>query len=78
MSKKLESFESFQDLYSSEFIDVYAQIKEKLDRHALDLLNQESKSSLADFIKLIFDNVNFETLEPYEEDDEIIDLQNYN
>ena len=78
MSKKLESFESFQDLHSSEFIDVYTQIKEKLDRHALDLLNQESKSSLADFIKLIFDNVNFENLEPYEEDDEIIDLQNYN
>ena len=78
MSKKLESFESFQDLHSSEFIDVYTQIKEKLDSHALDLLNQESKSSLADFIKLIFDNVNFENLEPYEEDDEIIDLQNYN
>ena len=78
MSKTLDSFEGFQDLYSSDFIEVYTEIKEKLDRYALDLLNQESNMALVDFLKLIFDNVNFEVQEPHDDEDEIVDLQNYN
>lgn len=76
MTKNKDSLESFQDLFSSDIIDLYAEIKDKLNTHALDLLNQESKTVMADFVKLIFDNVNFEVLEPYEEEEELVDLHN--
>ena len=78
MTNTLESFEAFQDLYGSDFMEVYTEIKEKLDRYALDLLNQESNMVLVDFLKFIFDNVNYDVHEPHDEEDEIIDLQNYN
>ena len=78
MTNTLESFEAFQDLYGSDFMEVYTEIKDKLDRYALDLLNQESNMVLVDFLKFIFDNVNYDVQEQHDEVDEIIDLQNYN
>ena len=77
MSKNNDIFESFQDLYSSDLIDLYAEIKEKINTYAFDLLDQESKTAMVDFVKLIFDNVQFEEVEPFEEEDEIIDLHHY-
>ena len=77
MSKNNDIFESFQDLYSSDLIDLYAEIKEKINTYAFDLLDQESKTAMVDFVKLIFDNVLFEEVELFEEEDEPTDLHYY-
>ena len=77
MSKNTDTFESFQDLYSSDLIDLYIDMKDKLNTYAIDLLDQESKTVMVDFVKLIFDNVLFEEVELFEEEDEPTDLHYY-
>jgi len=77
MSKNTDTFESFQDLYSSDLIELYIDIKDKLNTYAIDLLDQESKTAMVDFVKLIFDNVLFEEVELFEEEDEPTDLHHY-
>ena len=77
MSKNTDTFESFQDLYSSDLIDLYIDMKDKLNTYAIDLLDKESKTAMVDFVKLIFDNVLFEEVELFEEEDEPTDLHYY-
>ena len=55
-----EKLEYFQDLFAIDFIDLYSEIKDKIDSQALDLLNQETKTHSLEFIKMIFDSVLFE------------------
>ena len=69
-----EKYLKFADYYSVEFIDLYTQIKEKINNLGLDLLNQESKCAHDDFVKMIFSSVNFELNEDDDEEDEIIDI----
>lgn len=55
-----EKLEYFQDLFANDFIDLYSEIKDKIDSQALDLFNQETKTHSLEFIKMIFDSVQFE------------------
>lgn len=55
-----ETLENFQDLFSNDLIDLYSEIKDKVDSLAIDLLNQETKTHSVEFIKMIFDSVQFE------------------
>ena len=55
-----EKLEYFQDLFANDLIDLYSEIKDKVDSLALDLLNQETKHHSLEFIKMIFNSVQFE------------------
>ena len=77
MSKNIDTFESFQDIYSTDLLDLYRNIKEKINMFGLDLFTEETNTALVDFVRLIFDNVQFEESELFEEEEELIDLQNY-
>ena len=70
-----DNFEYFQDQFSNNFIELYSEIKEKIDKNALDLLNQETCSHFMDFVEFIFKSVHFEKPNNEETlDEEIIDL----
>ena len=70
-----DTWEYFQDLFSSDLVFLYSDIKKKIDSLALDLLNQETKTHLTDFVNLIFNSVDFE-IPSYDEniEEEMIDL----
>ena len=55
-----EKLEYFQDIFANDLVDLYSEIKDKVDSLALDLLNQETKTHSVEFIKMIFDSVQFE------------------
>lgn len=70
-----EKLEHFQDIFANDLVNLYSEIKDKVDSLALDLLNQETKTHSVEFIKMIFDSVQFElpsSDEPIE--DEITEL----
>lgn len=71
MTDKKELEEKFISLFSSDFISLYSDIKESLYINAFDLLNQETKTSHEDFIKLIFNSVNFEIPEELNENEDL-------
>jgi hypothetical protein len=73
--EKEETLECFQDIFSSDLIFLYSDIKEKVNNLAVDLLNQEQPNHLNDFVNLIFNSVNFE-IPSYDDniEEEIIDL----
>tara|TARA_B100000123_G_C25733470_1_gene430367 strand:+ start:746 stop:985 length:240 start_codon:yes stop_codon:yes gene_type:complete len=60
MDDKKELEEEFNNLFSSDFVELYSEIKDYLHINSFDLLNEETKNSIDDFVKLIFNNVKFE------------------
>lgn len=76
MSNSTSDLEKFHDLFSTDFIELYSEIKEYLHINAFDLLNKESLTTRNDFMELIFNNVRFEHMEEedLEEDDHFVEL----
>ena len=60
MDDKKELEDEFNNLFSSDFVELYSEIKDYLHINSFDLLNEETKNSIDDFVKLIFNNVKFE------------------
>ena len=71
MTDKKELEEKFISLFSSDFVNLYSEIKDKLYINAFDLLNQETTTSHEDFVKLIFNSVNFEEPEELDENEDL-------
>ena len=76
MSNSNSDLEKFHDLFSTDFIELYSEIKEYLHINAFDLLNKESLTTRNDFVELIFKNVRFEPMEEddLEEEDQFVEL----
>lgn len=70
MTDKKELEEKFISLFSSDFINLYSEIKDNLHINAYDLLNQETNTSHDDFVKLIFNSVKFEEPEELNENED--------
>ena len=72
-----EKLESFEDLHGDDIVNLYLDIKNKIDFLAVDLLNQESKNHFTEFIQMIYHSVHYEI--PVLEDnleEEFIDMNN--
>lgn len=78
INKDDELLKDFEDLYAIDISDLYFDIKQYIHNLGLDLLNQETKTSNIDFLKLIFDSVDFNNNNSLEgeEEEEMIDLLN--
>ena len=78
LNKNDELLKDFEDLYSIDISDLYFDIKQYIHNLGLDLLNQETKTANIDFLKLIFDSVEFNNTNSVEGEDEeeFIDLLN--
>ena len=76
MSNSNSDLEKFHDLFSTDFIELYSEIKDYLHINAFDLLNKESLTTRNDFVELIFKNVRFEPMEEedLEEEDQFVEL----
>lgn len=71
MTDKKELEEKFISLFSSDFINLYSEIKDNLHINAFNLLNQETTASHDDFVKLIFNSVKFEEPEELNENEDL-------
>ena len=78
LNKNEDLLKEFEDLYSIDIADLYFDIKQYIHNLGLDLLNQETRTANIDFLKLIFDSVEFNITNSLEGDDEedLIDLLN--
>ena len=74
MTDKKDLEEKFISLFSSDFINLYSEIKDDMYINAFDLLNQETKTSHDDFVKLIFNSIKFEEPEELNENEDLEEI----